>query len=411
MWVLNGWFGTTRVSGSKDDIIELQKAYLHYFQRPDATHIEVDPDATSLSGWSGRLAINKQKGNLALNIAIGAVSPGFDTTDMGFQWMGDVINAHIITGYRSFHPGKIFREWRLFLGTQRNYDFGGNKIGEQRLLILGEAQFLNYWRTDIQISYNPGNFSSNLTRGGPLMSLPAYTWGDFSFTSDDRKAMVVSFDIDFFTSKSGSWSYSPSFELQWKPKSNLSFSIEPSYEYSYSIDQWVANVEDEFMTETYKNRYIFSTIDQKTLSCVLRLNWIFNPKLSIQAYIQPYISVGAYSEFKELARPKSFDFNIYGENNSYITYSDETYFVDPDASGPAPEFSFEDPNFNYKSIRGTVVLRWEYKLGSIFYFVWTQNRNDYSTPGGFRFSRDIRDMLGAPGDNIFMIKFTYRFSK
>jgi hypothetical protein len=34
MWVLSGWFGTTRVSGSKDDIIELQKAYLHYFQRP-----------------------------------------------------------------------------------------------------------------------------------------------------------------------------------------------------------------------------------------------------------------------------------------------------------------------------------------------------------------------------------------
>lgn len=411
MWVLSGWFGTTRVSGSKDDIIELQKAYLHYFQRPDATHIEVDIDATSLSGWSGRLAINKQKGNLALNIAIGAVSPGFDTTDMGFQWMGDVINAHIMTGYRSFHPGKIFREWRLFLGTQRNYDFGGNKIGEQRLLILGEAQFLNYWRTDIQISYNPGNFSSTLTRGGPLMSVPAYTWGDFSLSSDNRKPMKVSFEIDFFTSKSGSWSYSPSFELQWKPKSNLSFSIEPSYEYSYSIAQWVTNVEDEFMTETYNNRYIFSIIDQKTLSCVLRLNWIFSPKLSIQAYIQPYISVGAYSGFKELARPKSFDFNIYGGNNSYITYSDETYFVDPDASGPAPEFSFEDPNFNYKSIRGTVVLRWEYKPGSIFYFVWTQNRNDYSNPGEFSFSRDIRDMLGAPGDNIFMIKFTYRFSK
>jgi hypothetical protein len=204
------------------------------------------------------LTINKQKGNLALNIAIGAVSPGFDTTDMGFQWMGDVINAHIMTGYRSFHPGKIFREWRLFLGTQRNYDFGGNKIGEQRLLILWWAQFLNYWRTDIQISYNPGNFSSTLTRGGPLMSVPAYTWGDFSLSSDNRKPMKVSFDIDFFTSKSGSWSYSPSFELQWKPKSNLSFSIEPSYAYSYSIAQWVTNVEDEFMTETYNNRYVFS---------------------------------------------------------------------------------------------------------------------------------------------------------
>ena len=34
-----------------------------------------------------------------------------------------------------------------------------------------------------------------------------------------------------------------------------------------------------------------------------------------------------------------------------------------------------------KSLRGTVVLRWEYLPGSLFYFVWTQNRADYANAG------------------------------
>ncbi|MCP5108887.1 MAG: hypothetical protein GY950_36225, partial [bacterium] len=47
--------------------------------------------------------------------------------------------------------------------------------------------------------------------------------------------------------------------------------------------------------------------------------------------------------------------------------------------------------------------------GSTLYAVWTQNRADYANPGDFRFGRDFRNLLKAPGDNIFMVKFTYRF--
>lgn len=85
------------------------------------------------------------------------------------------------------------------------------------------------------------------------------------------------------------------------------------------------------------------------------------------------------------------------------------YTVDPDGPGPASAFSLRNPDFNYKSLRGTVVLRWEYRLGSTLYVVWTQNREDYANPGDFRFGRDFRNLLKAKGNNIFMIKFTYHF--
>jgi hypothetical protein len=84
--------------------------------------------------------------------------------------------------------------------------------------------------------------------------------------------------------------------------------------------------------------------------------------------------------------------------------------VDPDGSGPADPFAFENPDFNVKSLRGTVVLRWEYLPGSLLYFVWTQNRADYGHPGDFQIYRDLGDLLTAPGDNIFLIKVSFRWN-
>ena len=117
--------------------------------------------------------------------------------------------------------------------------------------------------------------------------------------------------------------------------------------------------------------------------------------------------MGSYTRIKEFARPRSYDFNVYGTGASSISYADEEYIIDPGAGGEI--FYISDPDFNFKSLRGTVVLRWEYKAGSTLYLVWTQNRSDTENPGDFSFGRNIKDMLKAPGDNIFMLKFTYRF--
>jgi len=409
-WVMNGWFGSTIVEGNPSAIIELQRSSLHYFQRPDATHVEVNEQATSLSGWGGRLVINKQKGNFLFNAAFGLLSPGFDPNDVGFQHgSSDKVNAHLLLGYYSPHPGKIFRNWLVFGGPFRNYDFGGNKTWDGILLDV-EGQFLNYWSFETMFAYNPKTMSNTLTRGGPLALIPAGYQINAGIDSDSRKPIVVSVFNTLYKRPTEGFSWYGEVSIRWKPRSNISFSIGPSYNVERSKIQWVTRIDDPLMIETYGARYIFGKIFQRTLSSNIRLNWTFTPKLSLQLYLQPFLAVGQYDEFKELAKPKKYEYNIFGEGASTITYADETYTVDPDGPGPASAFSFDNPDFNYKSLRGTVVLRWEYHPGSILYFVWTQNRADYSNPGDFNFTRDMGDLLTAPGDNIFLIKISYRWN-
>jgi len=409
-WVFGGWFGGTLVEGSQETILMLQRSSLHYFQRPDATHVEVDENATSLAGWGGRLTLGKQKGRFLLHAVLGILSPGFDPNDMGFQFgSSDIINSHILLAYRWPHPGKVFRSVIVYAGPFRNYDFGGN-INWEGVLAAAEGEFLNYWGFNTMLAYNPETISKTLTRGGPLALIPSGYQIDLGLNSDSRKPIVLSGYQSFYKRPSEGYQWNAEVNLRWKPRSNISFSLGPSYYVEDSYIQWVRRVDDSLMAETCGARYVFGSINQRTLSAEVRLNWTFTPRLTLQLYLQPFLAVGQYDEFKELAQAKTFEYNIYGQGNSTISFADNIYTVDPDGLGPAPEFSFYNPDFNYKSFRGTIVLRWEYLPGSTLYFVWTQNRADYSNPGDLKLGRDLGDLFTAPGDNIFLIKVSYRWN-
>ncbi len=408
-WALTGWLGATRVDGSPEYIQGLQRSPRHYFQRPDAGHLSLDDGAASLSGWAGRVTLNRQKGSLIFNAALGGISPGFEANDLGYQSRGDYVNTHLAAGYRWLHPGKLFRNAQLLGATARSWDFGGHALLEN-YYVFAYGQFLNYWGGEIDLGYIDAAFDKEATRGGVLLRQPPAYWINGYFFSDSRKRLVLSVFGEASRRRDGSWDLGIGPELLWKPRSNVSFSIEPEFAIIRSHRQWVANVADPLMTATYGRRHVFAQLDQKVLSAEMRLNWIFSPRISLQAFLQPLLAVGAYSGFKELAQPASRCFRSYGSDGSTIVRGAEGFTVDPDGTGPASSFTFPDPDFNFKSLRGTVVFRWEYRPGSTLYFVWTQNRRDFANPGDFDFRRDLGDLVSAQGDNVFMLKATYRFN-
>jgi hypothetical protein len=408
-WVITGWVGGTRVEGRPEAITRVQRSSLHYYQRPDVDYVTLDPTATSLNGWAGRLYLNKQKGNFVFNTALGAVSPGFHAMDMGYHSRGDKINAHVEAGYQSFHPGRVFRNWRLTLAAYQSYDFGGVRTDEYYILSTS-ARFLNYWSTSLYWSYDPNRYSHYLTRGGPLAFYPWGIMRRFSLQSDMRRRLAVGLSAHYRTHPFGAYNYSLGVQLSLKPSDNLRLSLSPSYSWRHSVGQYIGKVTDPLKPETYGVRYVMSDIIQETASLEVRLDWTFTPRLSLQAYLQPFIGVGDYYKYKELRAARTFDFDVYGDGPSTISREAGIYTADPDGQGPSPPFSFRDPDFNLKSLRGTVVLRWEYRPGSTVYAVWTQNRADYAHPGEFDFNRDVSLLFQAPGDNIFLFKFNYRFT-
>jgi hypothetical protein len=130
--------------------------------------------------------------------------------------------------------------------------------------------------------------------------------------------------------------------------------------------------------------------------------------MSLQVYMQPLVCVGDYWGFKEFARRDTFSFSRYGSDIGSISLDgNHRYTVDPDNGGPAAPFSFYDPDFNFKSLRVNAIFRWEWRLGSTLYFVWTQNRQDFSNLGQFSPGRDIGKLFTAPANNVLLVRLAY----
>ena len=244
-----------------------------------------------------------------------------------------------------------------------------------------------------------------------MATLPGREY-DFQLSTDGRKPWVVDASANSYW-RTGEPSYSFDVGVNWRPSPNISFRVGPGYSFNRSVAQWVDAFADPTATVTYGSRYVFATLNQKTVSASIRLDWTFTPQLSLQLYAQPLISAGEYNDFKELSRPRSFDFLHYGTDGStLVAQTDasghvESYTADPDGSGPAQPLTFSNPDFNFKSLRGNMVLRWEFRPGSTLYLVWTQSRTDDENIGQFRFNRSLRRLGRAQPDNILMLKLTY----
>lgn len=410
MYVLTGSVVGSYVHGSKEAMVRVQEMPYRYFQRPDKTYMPIDSNRTSLSGTYARVMLNKQEGNFYLNAALGAATPGFEFNDLGFQWFADRINGHIVTGYRWYEPDKTFRQKSIYLAFNRNSDFEDN-ISRMGFYSTGNLQFLNYWRIGFNGSYDFEATSVTKTRGGPKVMVPY----DYSFSisadSDSREKIIASPYAGYWGNGLGSYDYYYGFDIEWKPKSQITISIGPEYNFTNANYQWVGAFADENADHTFGSRYVFGEMEQNTFSANIRINWSFSPKLSLQLYLQPLFSVGDYNTFKELAEPNSYNYDIYGENGSAISYDeeDETYTVTPDNTNPDESFSFDNPNFNFKSLRGNAVLRWEFKPGSVFYFVWTHDKVNFHNPGEFAIGKDFTNLWNSDANNIFLVKFSYWF--
>lgn len=408
-WVITGWMAGTLIAGSAERMASVQQSYLHYFQRPDVSHVSFDASRRSLTGYGGRVAVNKQQGNFQFNSAIGVVSPGFDSNDLGYHPRTDVLNGHVVVGYAWFEPDGIFRSKSFNIATYRSYNFGGYRIADGYMGFV-YGSFMNYWSTNGNISYSPAYVDEYRTRGGPMMkTTPGYSF-NFGFSSDSRK--MITGGLGVYGSRSESGSYTVEFDpsIGFKPTAGINVNISPYFKRLFGMAQYITTVSDPTATSTYGARYIFSKIDQSELAASIRVEWTFTPTLSLQLYMQPLISAVQFMDFKELKQPKTFTFNHYGDNGSTISYIDSSnrYLVDPDGAGPDSSFTFDKPDFKSISLRGNIILRWEYLPGSTMYFVWTHGGSDYASNGDFNLHRDLNNLVSTPlHEDVLLIKLTY----
>ena len=411
-WSLDGFVAATHVRGSEAAIAATQRSSARYYQRPDADYKDFDPTRTSLSGYTAQAALQKGGGEHWLgSLTYQARSPGFEVNDAGFINQADRHGLSTIVIYKEDQPGRFLRNWDTFAFTNTIWNFGG-ETQFSSAAVAGNMQFHNYWDFHWRGQVEFDAFDDRVTRGGPLARYPGGGHVRFELGTDPRKPYTLR-GIVFHAWDNEDQSFDEAIlTLDVRPTSSVRLSIEPYFQRNFTHAQFVTSVNDPLASATFGRRHVFATLDQRQLSIEARLDWTFTPQLSLQLFAQPLVAAGDYTDLKEFRTPRTYDFDIYGRDRGTISRAEVAgkrarYTVDPDGEGPAPSFGFDDPSFNFRSLRGNAVLRWEYRPGSTLFFVWQQQRTGEEFFGEFDFGRDYGAIFDAPAENVFAIKATY----
>ena len=408
-WSLDGAVTFTHNVGSAEAIDALQTSPARYLQRPDREHFRRDPTKTSLTGYVAEVALAKLSGlHWTGTLTYQEYNPNFEINESGFLGSTDMRSISPIILYNENKPSKYIRNWGSFLFWNPTWDFDGNPtyMGVGSITV---AELPNFWNYFIRFDWRPRVMDPGLTRGGPVARAVEGGGSQIQIDTDRRKRYTAGLYARYSYNVEGGRGVSFQPYTTIRPTTALRITFNPTWSRTHAMGQFVTRVTDPLATDTYGRRYIFATLDQRELAMVTRVDWTFTPTLSLQLFAQPLISSGDFKDYKEFAKPRRFLFEVYGKDKGTIARDDATgtYTVDPDGTGAAPSFSFGDRDFNFRSLRGNAVVRWEYRPGSALFFVWQQSRAGSIGQGNFELGRDFDALWDTQPENVFVIKGTW----
>jgi hypothetical protein len=395
------------VKGSQEAITALQESSARYYQRPGADYLNYDITRTSLSGLGGKIEIGKgSKGFWKYSTAVSMLTPGLELNDLGYMRSSDEIQQSNKISYQITKSVSIFKTLDVGFDQSNNWNFNGTYLGSSGEISF-YSMFKNQWSFRTQAEYHSKAIDTRILRGGYDMILPSRLQLSGYLSSDISKKFIAHIVTSYESRGNNSariYSIVPGISV--RPFSILKIGVNATYEDNHDELQYVAT------RNTWMNgkRYILATIDQKTFGLVLRADLNLTPEFSIQYYGSPFISKGSYSELKRVTDPEAKN---YGDRFSIFdnpVLNNSTYYL-TDYDDVLPSIvSVGNPDFNFHQYRSNLVAKWEYRLGSFIYLVWSSDRTGSNSSSGASFGDSYRYLRDVFPKNIFLIKLNYWFS-
>jgi hypothetical protein len=375
------------VHGTPEAISETQQENVHLFQRPDATHVHVDDTRTSLGGGGFTWVFGRSGETEHWRWALGGDlrTPGLELNDAGFQFYSDRVENWSWTEYRDETPTDTLLDWRTSLVL-----FEQNTL-EPELVTYGfnldvRAQLASYWTFSAGTNVQAPGYEPRELRGGPALRTDTMIAGRASLSSDSRKSVRIDASVNGKRDRvTDSMAVGIEVGATIQARSNLDIFVGPTWFERTDPLQYIDQVDDD----AGMRHYVFGRIHQTTAAMTARINWTLSPRLSLQGYAQPFVAAGTYTELKDVDAPRA---HRYEDRFTSIPSSES--------------IGLDNPDFNIRELRSTLVARWEYRPGSTVYAIWSHGQaSDDGTM--FDLGSDLSRLARSASEDIVMVKATY----
>ncbi len=394
--IFGAFFGSA-VHGTASGIAETERSSAHYFQRPDADHIDYDTTRTDMTGLGARLQFDRANGRVRYGNAFYTRTPGFEVNDLGIQKVADWSEDFVWVGTVQTQPNSVLNNWNVFANTWSWWTYGGERTFTQFNVDL-QGELRNFWGASMRLGRRLSAHTLRL-RGGPLLNEEGAWVANGSLYSPQQNALRLNGSYSVLHSDDpGTVSLSFSPTLAWQPSSRATITLAPMWARDKSDLFYVAQAGTDATPH-----YVLGALDRTTMSLTTRLDLAFTPTLTLQLYGQPFLSAGAYTRFKEVVAPRA---KSYADRFRPLTLQlkDNVYSSDQNGDGIA-DVEFDNPAFNVRDFTSNTVLRWEYRPGSTLFVVWSQGRHS-DGDRAFQLSRDATELFRTTPENVLLLKVT-----
>ena len=134
---------------------------------------------------------------------------------------------------------------------------------------------------------------------------PAETYLDVFVGSDSRKTWRVNLGVNGGRDEEGGWNARVGPFVQLQPSGRLQVSVGTNYSFGQDVAQWITNQD---VTGNGQTDHVYGQLRRDVIDVTGRVTYTFHRDLTLQAFLQPFVAVGDYTDIKRLARPSSFAF-------------------------------------------------------------------------------------------------------
>jgi hypothetical protein len=414
-WTLGGYWIESRVDGSAAAIAATQRSSVRYYGRPGASYIAFDSTRRSLGGHDGSAGLVYQGTPIFGSLQLRETTPGFEMNDLGYLSRSDARSVAAAIGATHDASSGFLRSTRVTGYTINAWNFGGDPFYHE-IGVTSSAELHSLWSVSARAAVLPSSVDDRLTRGGPVVDAPVRWTSSASVQTDLRRKVIgsVAASLDRGGVDGSEWTLTP--QVIVRPMTKLQLSLAPTLDVVHDGAQYVRTVPDSSNARAGGNDYVFADLRQRTLSVSARADWSLSNTLSVQLFVQPFVSTARFSEYKALRAPRTFAFDVFGRDRGTIeTLSDGRVRIDPDAGGAQPPFTLGDnaneTSFVSRAIRVNGVIRWEYRSGSAIYLVWQQTRDGSAALDDASLLSYVGRVWNVPAKNVVYLKASYRFGR
>ena len=319
--------------------------------RPQPDGIAVEPRHPS---WGGTVIAAKQGGAHWLATLSEAFSGRqLDYNDLGYLDRKNDTLAYADLTYRTLDPWWRTTDTNTTLAVSHRQTLDGIRL-EDNLRLSTFATFTSFWAANFTLYYRAAHFDDRETGDGTALERAALAGAELWVASDSRRLFVGSFWGQFQRLADGVQVQGYS-SIMMRPHARLEFELAPSTLYTSGEPRFIEKDANAF--------YQFGKLTAANVSVTVRATVGLSPTLTFQLYSQLFLATKRFSDFSQI--------RVAG-----AAFRTEVRIADLEPIAPWVVTNTQQAVLNVNA-----VLRWEYRLGSVIYLVYTRAQSPTLTPG------------------------------